>query len=229
MLQGVQVQSGTSTPKHLPMSTQGQRQAGTQGVVFSQPKLMLPDFRTSLSSTQCRRTSPVPRASNEVSELSLVNPTCSPGMSNPACLARAGSDDFMSLHGTAIQLMRKAEDLGKAYQYFQRANNAHQRATGKPSPEALYNSACCLSLAAEAGVKGNPRSQARGGAGHIAPEMPPYPEMQAPTSPKAVADKRFDLAFASLASASNALLSSAHSCNGRLAACAQWRGSLLNK
>jgi len=57
---------------------------------------------------------------------------------------------FRWLHeDIAMPLLRRGIDLDKAVEYFVLANDLHAQQYGLPSPTALYNVACCFSLAAE--------------------------------------------------------------------------------
>lgn len=58
---------------------------------------------------------------------------------------------FMHLHNmVAMPLMRRTETLASAYRCLCEANALHVRVHGRPSREALYNMACCLSMGAAA-------------------------------------------------------------------------------
>lgn len=93
-------------------------------------------------------------------------------------------ETFLRLHNSvAMPLMRKTEDLGKAFQIFEEANAVHVRIHGAPCAVALYNQGCCLSLAAGAGLSTG---------AEVAPGLPPL--RPAGTSPKDVGEERLDLA-----------------------------------
>eukprot|EP00448_Togula_jolla_P026113 CAMPEP_0170652068 /NCGR_PEP_ID=MMETSP0224-20130122/46709_1 /TAXON_ID=285029 /ORGANISM="Togula jolla, Strain CCCM 725" /LENGTH=209 /DNA_ID=CAMNT_0010983913 /DNA_START=9 /DNA_END=636 /DNA_ORIENTATION=+ len=137
----------------------------------------------------------------------MANPQCrGPPNPNEAPIADRGPvpptpEAFVQLHnGVAMPLMQRVDDLGKAFWAFTQANDLHGRLVGRPSAEALYNAACCLSRAVEEQVK-----RCRGSADGkipgdlplapgsiVAPEAPPA--VGAFTSARAFLDARADLA-----------------------------------
>jgi len=82
----------------------------------------------------------------------------------------SGEGDFVELHNNvAMPLMRNAVDLGKAFQALVEANRVHLHMYGRPSCEAFYNMACCLSLGAAAVLVATSRASLR----DPAPGLPP--------------------------------------------------------
>lgn len=63
-------------------------------------------------------------------------------------------------NGVALPMMRRPGEYGKAYKAFLEANSLHFQIHGRPSGEALYNLACCLSLGSSA-VAHSEMSEAR--------------------------------------------------------------------
>jgi len=58
-------------------------------------------------------------------------------------------DGCMHFHNmVAMPLMRQPGELRRAYSCFEEVNTLHSRIHGTPCVEAIYNQACCLSLAA---------------------------------------------------------------------------------
>jgi len=113
----------------------------------------------------------------------------------PTRCVPATREAFLFLHNSvAMPLMRRTADLGRAYQVLDEANALHVRLHGIPSGEAVYNMACCLSLAAAA--LSSPAQSA--GAFDVSPGLPP---LQGSMSPTELAEARLDLSAAMLEAA----------------------------
>jgi len=111
-------------------------------------------------------------------------------------------EDFLHLHNdVAMPLMKKTECLGQAYHLLHEANALHEQILGKASSEALYNAACCLSIAAGQQALQN---RCRGDAyfdlpfADVAPALPPA---TCPTLAASLIDVRLDLCLSVLNSA----------------------------
>lgn len=101
---------------------------------------------------------------------------------------------FLWLHNrVALPLMRRTEDLGRAYQHFGEANTIHFRVHKLQSSEAIYNQACCLSLGAAA------TNSVAGGGGSFQDPSQGLPSAAKPSASAAeVAEARLDLSAATL-------------------------------
>jgi hypothetical protein len=112
-------------------------------------------------------------------------------------------EDFIHLHNqVGLPLLKKFDDLAKAFMAFGRANEVHKSVAGRPSGEALYNSSCCLARAVEQQVT---RSKQATGADAsvadvswmagpiVAPELPPG--VATGLSIPGIIDARLDLAL----------------------------------
>lgn len=103
---------------------------------------------------------------------------------------------YTYLHNeVAMQLMKRTENLGRAYWYFRQASQVHQQAFGKPADIALYNAACCLALAAQAQIVASGRDGGGAAAPHdVSPGLPGTAD-DATCGPFQLAEARADLAL----------------------------------
>ena len=84
----------------------------------------------------------------------------------------ANKVSFNYLHNNlALPLLNSRMDLDKAFCALQKANEMHILYAGVPAEFALYNMACCLSIAAEMQEKST-------GSAIVAPYLPPNPSME---------------------------------------------------
>lgn len=101
-----------------------------------------------------------------------------------------------------------AQDVGEMYRAFRAADARHRQLLGRPSGEALYGQACCLSLAAETQLErrnGGPPCGAQLTANDVAelPSLPPNAHAasatsRGPSTLRALADLWLDLALEAL-------------------------------
>lgn len=131
------------------------------------------------------------RASSAVGALQAPNPNESPQSEEAA---PATYEAFASLHyGVAVGLMKRVEDLGRAYKCLSDANALHIRVCGAPSSEALYNMSCCMLRAADAQLRGGPTNR------DVSPGLPP-----AAPGALGLSDARLDLGLGLLEAAVDA-------------------------
>lgn len=103
-------------------------------------------------------------------------------------------ENVLWLHNAiAMPLMTRTETLALAYKHLKDANALHVQAVGRPSSEALYNMACCFSLAAQAHVRHCHR-----GTSFALSGLPPF-SVTAP--PATIIDSRLDLSITAMEAA----------------------------
>jgi len=117
-----------------------------------------------------------------------VPPPCAPSRPLPAT-----HESYKWLHdAVALPAMRFSKDLATGYQRFKEANDLHILVHKRPSPEALYHMACCLSLGAERCIMSKGCD--------VVPRLPPAGSCAA----SQVAELRIELALATLVQALDA-------------------------
>lgn len=108
----------------------------------------------------------------------------------PQITCLPATDEFVSLvNEVAMPLMKRAADLGTAYQHLMAANKIFVEMHGFPSHGVLYNMACCFSLAAAAGLPDG---------------LDPSPGLPPTTPTRDLASARLDIAASMLDAATQA-------------------------
>jgi hypothetical protein len=120
--------------------------------------------------------------------VSSAPPPCAPFRPLPV-----SHEAYKWLHdAVALPTMRTSKDFATAYQRFKEANDLHMMVHKRPSAEALYNMATCLSLGVDRCITSNGRD--------VVPRLPPlglYPPAQ-------LVEMRLDLAIVTLVQALDA-------------------------
>lgn len=127
------------------------------------------------------------------------------------CKVPCTEEGYGWLHGTALSLLEKKQQLDAAFHIFRLANDLHLQIHGLPGSHSLYNMACCQAVAVSLQIQ-QYRSACPGAfdlasclqvpgraGGVVAPHLPPKPAFGA--SVAMLCDARLDAALGLLSSA----------------------------